>query len=125
MPDDVAEEVAEEVDADALGHGDGGELTTAHPSYADDYSDATSAGASLADHGLAASGDDQGGLVESVAFAPFGSAEQTAVGDLASYDGGFDNPTHTRLGHKPASARALLDDDPLAGGRDDDDASRG
>lgn len=117
LVEDAIEPDAYDAQAGADAHG----ATQGYPAQADiadeDYNDATTAGASL---------DDQGGLVESVAFAPFG-AEPTAAGSLDEmrpYDGGFDAPGHTRLGHKPASARALVDDDPLAGG-DDDDKTRG
>lgn len=116
LVEDAIEPDAYDAGAMADAHG----ATQGYPAQghvADDYNDATTAGASL---------DDQGGLVESVAFAPFG-AEATAAASLDEmrpYDGGFDAPGHTRLGHKPASARALVDDDPLAGG-DDDDKTRG
>src|SRR5690606_36681331 len=62
---------------------------------------------------LAAAGDDQGGLVDAVHVAEFGAP--TVVGDAGAYDGGFDMPARTTLGHAPAGAPGgSLDVDPLA-----------
>lgn len=104
--DEALDEAAQAADADAGTYGE-----------ADDYRDeATMLGEAPRAPALAAHpDDDQGGLVEPVAFAPFG-AEATAIGD-----GGFDRPSHTKLGHTPAApGRGAMVMDPGI----DDDADR-